>query len=623
MPEEFERFCRLNLPEKNAQNRHPEMGENGPGSTLSDDEVIKRVRSRKDTLWAGDTSDHDGDDNRADAALMNEIIFYTGGDLDQADRVFRQSGLMRPKWERTSYRLPTFNLALNGRGPDDFYKPNGNSSFEGSKEPANGNQVSSNEGTRSEPARPLTDLGNAERLALRLRGKALHIHEAKCWYVYTGKRWEEDTTGAVYRHAQDTVRAIYAEAENAPDQPERKATAKWAMTSESKTRIDAMVGLSATIKGMTVSATVFDTDPYLLACNNGTIDLRTGELRPSRPEDYISKLAPVDWHGLEAQAPRWQKFLEEILPAEEIREYVRVAAGYGATGLSNARAFFICHGSGRNGKGTFLETLRDVLGDYGHTSKAETFLVARREGGQASTDVADLKGSRFVVTSESRPGAKIDANLIKSLTGDDKINARHLFQRAIQFKPTWSVFLATNHRPEMPGDDIALWERVKLIPFDVRISDEDKDPDLKDKLMAEAPGILAWMVKGAKSYIDHGLVDPEGVKTATAQYQAESDPVGGFIGKYLNVRPGDDRYYVTTTDLRNAWNAYREEEEEADNIEYKAISKRLKAQHGSTMIVSKSKTIDRKSTRVWYGFSLTDEGEDLAETWAEQYNLSR
>lgn len=158
------------------------------------------------------------------------------------------------------------------------------------------------------------------------------------------------------------------------------------------------------------------------------------------------------------------KFLEEIIPDREIRDYLRVAAGYGATGLSNARAFFICHGSGRNGKGTFLETVRDVLGDYGHTAKPETFLESRREGGAASTDVASLKGARLVVTSETKRGAKIDTNLVKSLTGDAKINARHLFERPMEFKPSWSVFVATNHKPEMPGDDEALWERVKLVP---------------------------------------------------------------------------------------------------------------------------------------------------------------
>jgi putative DNA primase/helicase len=619
MPEEFEAFCRKFLPERNAQNGHPKRGADGAGSLLSDHEVISILQSgdgergqRVRALWDGDTSGYGGDHSRADAALINEIVYYAGGDLDKADRVFRQSGLYRPKWERVDYRKRTFDLALNGRGPDDFYRPNSHG--------PNGHGPNGQGGPGVPKSRPLTDVGNAERLAARIEGKAVYVYEAKGWYVYTGKRWEPDTTGEVYRAAVVTARAILHEAAEAPGKEQREKIIKWSRQSESKTRIDAMVQLSATVKGMTVSATIFDTDPYLLACNNGTLDLRTGELRKSKPKDYITKLAPVKWQGRKAPAPRWDAFLSEIIEDGEIRDFLRVAAGYGATGLSNARAFFICHGSGRNGKGTYLETVRAVLGDYGHTAKAETFLVARREGGQASTDVADLKGTRLVITSESRPGAKIDANLIKSLTGDDTINARHLFQRAIQFKPSWSVFLATNHRPEMPGDDIALWERVKLIPFDVRISDEQKDTGLKAKLMAEAPGILAWIVSGAEEYIESGLTDPEGVKAATAQYQAESDPIGGFIGRYLNVRPGDDRYYVTTTDLRNAWNAYREEEEEADGIEYKAISKRLKAQHGSTMIVSKSKTIDRKSTRVWYGFSLTDEGENLAETWAERYS---
>jgi P4 family phage/plasmid primase-like protien len=303
-------------------------------------------------------------------------------------------------------------------------------------------------------------------LAERIRGKAIYVYEAKSWYIFTGKRWESDTTGAIYRMAAETAREIYHEAADEPNEEKRNDIVKWAKLSESRVRREAMVKDAANQPGVTVCATIFDTDPHVLACNNGTIDLRTGELRPSRPEDYVSKLAPVDWRGLDSFAPRWSKFLEEIIPDREIRDYLRVAAGYGATGLSNARAFFICHGSGRNGKGTFLETVRDVLGDYGHTAKPETFLESRREGGAASTDVASIKGARLVVTSETKRGAKIDTNLVKSLTGDDKINARHLFERPMEFKPSWSVFVATNHKPEMPGDDEALWERVKLVPFD-------------------------------------------------------------------------------------------------------------------------------------------------------------
>jgi putative DNA primase/helicase len=579
---------------------------------------------------AGDITGH-ASASDADFSLAGILVYWTGGDAEQMERIMRRSLLgtldadREKKWARRDYlsklTIPNaINLHVSKGG--DFYRPGGSTSLpQGKKvssqeetfEPAD--SLLSLDKTLSEPAseaRPRTDLGNSERLASRLQGKALYVYEAKCWYVFTGRRWEPDTTGAVYRHAQDTVRAIYAESENEPTEAERKATAKWAMTSESKTRIDAMVALSATIKGMTVSATVFDTDPYLLACNNGTLDLRTGELRDSKPEDYISKLAPVDWHGLDTFAPRWQKFLGEILPNEEIREFIQVAAGYGATRLSNARAFFICHGSGRNGKGTFLETLRDVLGDYGHTSKAETFLVARREGGQASTDVADLKGSRLVITSESRPGAKIDANLIKSLTGDDTINARHLFQRAIQFKPTWSVFLATNHRPEMPGDDIALWERVKLIPFDVRISDEQKDTDLKDKLMAEAPGILAWIVSGAKDYIERGLEDTSAIREATAEYQTESDPIGDFIARYLDVNPGNSRYYTTAADVRQAWLGYCDENDIMD-INVRQVGMRLKSEHGKNLIVSKTTRIkgETGTPRVWFGFALNDHGEDI------------
>jgi putative DNA primase/helicase len=197
------------------------------------------------------------------------------------------------------------------------------------------------------------------------------------------------------------------------------------------------------------------------------------------------------------------------------------------------------------------------------------------------------------------------------------VNARHLFQRAIQFKPSWSVFLATNHRPEMPDDDIALWERVKLIPFDVRISDEQKDTGLKEKLSEEGSGILAWLVRGAMAYLESGLEDPEAVTISTAEYQAESDPVGDFIGKYLSVHSGDDRYYVPASELRAAWYGYQVEFEEADGVKHTELTKPLKSEHGKRLIASKSKKLAGSSIRVWYGFSLNDEGDALIDEYAE------
>ena len=456
----------------------------------------------------------------------------------------------------------------------------------------------------------LTDLGNAERLAERIRDKAVYVYEAKGWYTFTGKRWEPDTTGKIHRFAAVAAREIYHEVADEPNKERRDAIAKWARLSESRVRREAIIKDAANQPGMTASAAIFDQDPYILACNNGTIDLRTGELRPSRPEDYVSKLAPVDWKGLDAPAPRWDSFLAEIMPDEEIRDYLRVAAGYGATGLSNARAFFICHGAGRNGKGTFLETVRAVLGDYGHTAKPETFLESRRAGGAASTDVASLKGARLVVTSETKRGAKIDTNLVKSLTGDDKINARHIFERPIEFEPTWSVFVATNHKPEMPGDDAALWERVKLIPFDVRIEDEQKDTNLKDKLMTEAPGILAWIVSGAMDYLERGLEDPPAIREATDEYQIESDPIGDFIANYLEVNPGDLTYHVTTAELRQAWAAYCEEND-VTSVEAREVGRRLKGTHGRNLIASRSLRHGAQVVRAWTGFVLNDEGEEL------------
>jgi putative DNA primase/helicase len=217
-----------------------------------------------------------------------------------------------------------------------------------------------------------------------------------------------------------------------------------------------------------------------------------------------------------------------------------------------------------------------------------------------------------VVTSETKRGAKIDTNLVKSLTGDDTINARHLFERPMEYKPSWSVLMATNHKPEMPGDDSALWERIKLIPFTVRISDEQKDTELKDKLLAEAPGVLAWIVRGTVRYFEHGLRDPAAIREAVSDYQTDSDPVGDFIARCLEVSLGDDSYRVTAAELRQAWAGYCEEND-VIGTEVREVTTRLKDTYGKTRISAKSVRDGGQVRRAWTGVRLSDEGEDMQE----------
>jgi putative DNA primase/helicase len=332
----------------------------------------------------------------------------------------------------------------------------------------------------------LTDLGNAERFVAHHGEDVRYCYQWRKWLVWTGARWERDEAGRVHRLAKETVRSIYREASDEEDEDRRKALAKHARASESETRIRAMVELAKS--EIPASPDQFDADPCLLNTSTGTIDLRTGALREHRREDLITKLAPVEYDPV-AAAPTWETFLKRVLPGEELRGFVRRAAGYSATGNTSEQCMFIHHGPGANGKSTFQETISAALGDYAMRTPTETLLV-KRPGG-VPNDVARLKGARFVTASETEEGRRLAESLVKDLTGQDTISARFMWAEWFDFKPTHALHLSTNHKPEIRGTDAAIWRRIRLIPWAVTIPPAEQDRELPEKLRTELPGVLA------------------------------------------------------------------------------------------------------------------------------------
>lgn len=383
--------------------------------------------------------------------------------------------------------------------------------------------------------RHLTDMGNAERLAAQHGDDLRYVHAWNRWLVWNQQRWEVDDGGEVERLAKETVRTIYAEAADAEDSSERKAIAAHAKSSESKARLEAMIALAESEPGIPVKPDALDADPWLLNVANGTLDLRTGELREHHRSDLITKLAPVEYDP-DAEAPVWTAFLERILPGEELRRFVQKATGYSATGNTRERVMLLLHGSGKNGKSTFLEAVREVLGDedgYAQKTPAET-LMAKPSGG-IPNDVARLKGARFVSASETGEGRRLDESLVKEITGNDTISARFMRAEWFDFRPSHKTWLATNHKPVIKGTDPAIWDRIKLVPFEQRIPEEEQDRNLPEKLQGELSGILRWIVEGCIEWQSDGLGEPAEVKAATAGYRAEQDVLGGFIEECCTV----------------------------------------------------------------------------------------
>ncbi len=381
----------------------------------------------------------------------------------------------------------------------------------------------------------LTEFGNAQRLIDR-HGQDLRFCPAwNRWLVWDGCRFRSDETHEAQRRAQEIIRDLYAEALAVEDDDLRKRLIKWALRSETNGTLQATLALARCDASVVVTPSELDTDPWLLNCLNGTLDLRTGRLRPPQRTDGMTRLVPVIYDP-DAQAPTWQTFLARIFPGDpDIRSFIQRCVGYSLTGITTERVIFILWGGGANGKTTFLEAIFHLLGEYALRTPTETFMV--RRAGSVPNDIARLQGARFVVASESEADSKLGQSMVKQMTGGDTITARFMRAEWFDFHPLFKLWLATNHRPQVDGSDQAIWDRIRLIPFAVRIPEGERDKALQSKLRAEASGILAWAVQGCLAWQRDGLQTPDAILRATQDYRDEMDPVGDFLTEWCEVHP--------------------------------------------------------------------------------------
>lgn len=379
-----------------------------------------------------------------------------------------------------------------------------------------------------------TDLGNAERLVSQ-HGEDLRYVTGIGWMAYDGRRWARDDTGERFRRAKLTVREIYAEAAAIAEEPIRKAVAAWAKKSESAGHIKAMVTLAESDERIVARAQEVDADPWALNCENGTVDLRTGMLRPHRREDLITKLAPVVYDP-DAPAPVLGGFLSSIFAGDaELVSFVQRFVGYSLTGDIREQTLFFAYGHGSNGKSTLFSLILACLGDYAKTA-APSLLVAKR-GESHPTERADLHGARLVTVVEVGEGKAFDEELVKQLTGSDPIKARFMNRDFFEFLPTHKLLISANHKPTIKGTDHAIWRRFALVPFAVRFEGSAKDTELPAKLAAELSGFLAWAVRGCLEWQAEGLRPPSSVVQATAAYRREQDVVGAFLDERCVALP--------------------------------------------------------------------------------------
>ncbi len=359
--------------------------------------------------------------------------------------------------------------------------------------------------------------------ALAARFTKTHEHDLRyvaawnTWLIWTGSVWTFDDT----MRAFDFARAVCRKAAGEASDP------RIAVAIASAKTIAAVERLAKADRAHAATIDQWDTDPWLLNTPGGVVDLRTGHMRPHRPEDYCTKITAVAPSG---ECPRWLKFLGKITGDDHaLQDFMMRVAGYSLTGSTREHALFFGHGTGGNGKGVFLSTQTGIMGDYAAVAPMETFTASQYE--RHSTERAGLRGARLVTAQETEEGRAWAEAKIKTLTGGDPIRARFMRQDYFTYTPTYKLFIAGNHRPAFRGVDEAIRRRLHLIPFTVTIPKDEKDPELLDKLKAEWPGILAWAIKGCLRWQNIGLSPPPSVTEATGQYLEAEDTLGRWTGE--------------------------------------------------------------------------------------------
>jgi putative DNA primase/helicase len=388
---------------------------------------------------------------------------------------------------------------------------------------------------------PRNDAGNAERLLTRYGQDLIYVADVG-WHWWDGKRWSyEHGLTMANRLAHETVRCIYDECTSMQDQRGEKAVLpkmiedhfKWAAVSGNSQRMSAM--LTVAQHYCTRRPSDLDANPLLLNLANGTLDLtdsRCETVRPHDRDDLITKIINIDFDPV-IRCPEFLKFMKDILPDQEVINFLQRSFGYSLTGDISEQCLWFFYGTGANGKSTLVNVMARILGPYSMNLPFSSLVADdRKRGSEASPDLARLPGARMVRASEPEKGAKLGEAVVKLITGEEEMTARHLNHGFFDFMPQFKLFLSGNHRPTIRGQDEGIWRRIRLVPFTVSIPKENRDQKLGEKLWAERAGILAWMVEGYLHWQYDGLNPPEAVLAATGEYREDSDPLGLFLGSW-------------------------------------------------------------------------------------------
>lgn len=384
----------------------------------------------------------------------------------------------------------------------------------------------------------LTDLGAAEAFTARFREMVRYDHRQERWLVWDQHLWQPDATKQVRRLAHEHARAWQQEAVQIKDFEDRTEILAFATRLEKRSGIDNMLYMAHSLLPIADDGLSWDTNGMLLGCQNGVVDLVTGDLLPGRPADHITLQTNVAYDA-NALCPRWYQFINEIFSNDlDIIAYVQRALGYSLTNDMREQCFFLCIGAGSNGKSTFLSTLNAIWGTYAYTTDMRTFADQPGTQDSSSFNLAELATRRLVLASEAKTNSRLNEEALKNFTGGEKMNAQRKYGHPFEYLPTGKIWLGMNHQPRVFDDSYGFWRRVRLIPFLRTFQGSSEDQNLRQTLVAEGPGILAWAVRGCLEWQQLGLNPPASVSTATEAYQQSEDPLTDFLTECVSSEDG-------------------------------------------------------------------------------------
>ncbi|MGQ9808303.1 MAG: DNA primase family protein [Armatimonadota bacterium] len=436
-----------------------------------------------------------------------------------------------------------------------------------------------------------------EAIKTLFTGRLRWCPERKTWLRWTGKCWQTDYEEQVRADVHEALRQEYAGRYTHPaSEEDRKRALARLNELEADRYWDKALELFKGHDGVLTQASELDADPWLLNTPSGVLDLRTGELREQQPEDLLSRITAAEYDP-QAQCPLFEAFLRQILPHNGLVEYMQAVLGMALIGANRPQELYILHGGGRNGKSTLLNVLQAVLGDYAGPIPRDAVLTRRQQQDAARVSLAACEGIRFGVLDELADGATLSPVAVKDLTSDNPMKARALYENYRDIRLSVTPFIATNHKPAIPEQTEGTWRRVRLIPFTFQVAEESVDPQMQEKLLQEAVGILRWLVDGCRRALEHGLQMPPVVAEATGEYRTEEDALAEFIDACCVTGPA---YRAVFRDLYAAYQQWCDENGVERALTKKAFS-RLLEQRG---VESRQARVDGQKCQLCHGIGL-------------------